>query len=175
MGYLIRSACLSDIEYLPTIERAAAQRYIPYLSELGLTLGTLENIVSVDFLRQAVLLQHLWVAVMPGIPDVITGFIVVDRLPGGYFIVELDILPDYGRQGMGSALIKQVVQSACDNGFTTITLTTFRHVPWTIPFYRRLGFEIVVPADYTPDIRAIVSHETRHGFSPQARVVMQWS
>ena len=176
MAYLIRSAQPSDVEHLPAIERAAAQRYRPYLSQLGLTPDTLEDIVSVEFLHQAMQQQHLWVVVVPGIhasQESIVGFVVIDCLPHGYFVVELDVLPDYSRQGMGSALIKQVLQTACDQGFKAVTLTTFRHVPWTIPFYQRLGFEIILPKDYTPDIRAIVDHETRHGFSPQVRVVMQ--
>ncbi|MEM8613672.1 MAG: GNAT family N-acetyltransferase [Cyanobacteria bacterium P01_H01_bin.105] len=177
MDYLIRLARSSDIEHLPAIEKAAAQRYRPYLLKLGLTPDTLEDIVSIDFLHQALNQQHVWVAVVPavvpGTAASIAGFVVVDRLLHGYFVVELDVLPDYGRQGMGSALMQQVYQAAYEQGLQTVTLTTFRHVPWTIPFYRQLGFEIVVPEDYTPDIRAIVNHEARHGFSPQVRVVMQ--
>ncbi len=161
---------------MSTIERGASRRYLPYLPQLGLTPDKLEDIVSVKFLKQALQRQHLWVAVVQDVQNSIAGlagFVVVDRLPHGYFVVELDVLPDYGRQGIGSALIKQVVHTAYDHGLEMVTLTTFRHVPWTIPFYQRLGFKIVVPEDYTPDIRAIVNHEARHGFSPSVRVVMQ--
>ncbi len=173
MHYLIRLAQVPDVEYLPAIEKAAAQRYVAYLPQLGLTADQLQNIVSVDFLHQARRQQHLWVAVLPTDQESIAGFVVVDRLPDSYFIVELDVLPDYGRQGIGSALIKQVLQTGWTQGLQTVTLTTFRHVPWTIPFYQRLGFEIVLPEDYTPGIRAIVNHEENHGFSRQVRVVMQ--
>ncbi|ESA32251.1 acetyltransferase domain protein [Leptolyngbya sp. Heron Island J] len=173
MNYFIRLAQSSDVEYLPAIEKAAAQRYLAYLPQLGLTPNQLQDIVSVDFLYQALRQHHLWVAVWPTVPPTIVGFIVVDRLPDGYFIIELDVLPTYGRRGIGSALIRQVLQSAWVQGLTTVTLTTFRHVPWTMPFYQRLGFEIVVPEDYTPNIRTIVDHEERHGFSRQVRAVMQ--
>ncbi|NEZ68181.1 GNAT family N-acetyltransferase [Leptolyngbyaceae cyanobacterium CCMR0082] len=173
VGYLIRPAQPSDVEHLPAIERAAAQRYVPYLRPLGLTPGTLDDIVSVDFLNQALHQRHLWVAATAIPQTSLVGFVVVDRLPTGYFVVELDVLPDYSRQGIGTALMKQVVEATRQQGFTTVTLTTFRHIPWTIPFYQRLGFEIVVPEDYTPDIRAIVNHEDHHGFSRQVRVVMQ--
>ena len=173
MNYLIRLAQSSDIDYLPAIEKAAAQRYLAYLPQLGLTPNQLQDIVSVDFLHQALHQEQLWVAVWLADPASIVGFIVVDRLPKGYSIIELDVLPAYGRRGIGSALIRQVLQSAQVKGFATVTLTTFHHVPWTIPFYQQLGFEIVVPEDYTPNIRAIVDHEERHGFSRQVRVVMQ--
>ena len=173
MDYLIRPAQSSDITHLPTIEKAAAQRYRPYLHQLRLPLEKLQDVVSIDFLHQALKQQHLWVATVSGDQELIVGFVVVTRLLHGYFVVELDVLPNYGRQGIGSALIKQVLQSACHQGFIAVTLTTFRHVPWTIPFYQQLGFEIVEPEDYTPEIRAIVNHETHHGFSRQVRVVMQ--
>lgn len=173
VDYLIRLAQPSDIEHLPAIERAAAQRYLPYLSQLGLTPDKLVDVVSLKFLHQALHQQHLWVAVVLGTQASVAGFIVVDRLPHAYFVVELDVLPDYGRQGVGSALVRQVIKTAAEQNFIAVLLTTFRHVPWTIPFYQQLGFEIVVPEDYTPDIRAIVDHEARHGFSPQVRVVMQ--
>lgn len=172
MDFQIRLAQASDIEHLPTIEKAAAQRYGAYLPKLGLTPDKLDDIVSTDFLRQSLYKRHLWVAAgcenhRP------VGFVVVDRLLQGYFVIELDVLPDYGRQGIGSALMQQVIATARNQGLAKVTLTTFRHVPWTVPFYQQLGFKIVVPADYTPEIRAIVDHETRHGFSRQVRVVMQ--
>lgn len=167
----IRLAQAADIEYLPAIERAAAQLYRPYLSQLQLTPAQLQDIVPVEFLHQAQQQQRLWVAVAPQAQ--VIGFVVVDRLTTGWFVVELDVLPSWRQQGVGSALMKQVIQAAHQQGYAAVTLTTFRHVPWTIPFYWRLGFEIVVPADYTPDIRAIVDHEERYGFSRHVRVVMQ--
>ena len=176
-SWTVRPAHRSDIAHLPAIERAAAQRYLPYLPQLGLTSDQLENIVSSRFLHQARQQNHLWVAMaqetVPPARRAPVGFIVVDRLSHGFFVVELDVLPDYGRRGIGCALVNQVIEAACHQHLDTVTLTTFRQVPWTIPFYRRLGFEIVVPEDYTPDIRAIVNHEERHGFSRQVRVVMQ--
>ena len=172
MDYQIRLAQASDIEHLPAIERAATQRYGTYLPKLGLTPDRLVDVVSTNFLRQALAQKHLWVAVGGG-QNVLVGFVVVDRLPAEYFVIELDVLPDYGRQGIGSALMRQVMANARSKGLTKVTLTTFRHIPWTIPFYQRLGFKIIVPADYTSEIRAIVDHETRHGFNRQVRVVMQ--
>ncbi|MEM9266248.1 MAG: GNAT family N-acetyltransferase [Cyanobacteria bacterium P01_F01_bin.13] len=174
MSYLIRTAHPSDVEHLPAIEKAAVQQYVPYLSQLGLTPDHLENIVSINFLYQAQQQGCLWVATLQNTQiSPLVGFVVVNRWADSFFVVELDVLPDYERQGIGSALINQVINAACSQGLDKIILTTFRHIPWTIPFYHRLGFEIVVPENYTPDIRAIVDHEERHGFSRQVRVVMQ--
>lgn len=171
LDYAVRLAQPSDVEHLPDIERAAAHRYRPYLPRLGLSPDQLQDIVPIKFLYQAQQRQRLWVAVLKTSEPV--GFVIVDGLANGWFVVELDVLPNLGRQGIGTALMKQMLQAACGRGCPTVTLTTFRHVPWTIPFYQRLGFEIVIPAHYTPDIRAIVDHEERHGFSRYVRVVMQ--
>lgn len=172
MDYPIRLATFADIKHLPGIEGAAAQQYVPYLSKLELTPDKLENIVSIEFLYQAQARQQLWVA-LSGKHTPPVGFVVVDCLADGFFVVELDVTPEYGRRGIGSTLMHQVLAAAHDRQLAAVTLTTFRHVPWTIPFYRRLGFEIVAPGKYTPDIRAIVNHEERHGFSRRMRVVMQ--
>ncbi|MEO0868470.1 MAG: GNAT family N-acetyltransferase [Cyanobacteria bacterium J06642_11] len=172
INYGVRLATPADIAHLPAIEQAAAQRYHPYISTLGLILDQLENIVSIDFLNQAQCQNHLWVATLTTTQQPI-GFVVVERLADSFFIVELDVAPEYGRQGIGSALMNQAIAEARQQCLTTVTLTTFRHVPWTIPFYRRLGFEIVAPSHYTPDIRAIVKHEEQYGFNRRVRVVMQ--
>ncbi len=174
MDYSIRLATSGDVAHLPNLERAAAQRYIPYLEQLGLTPDMLEDIVPMDFLHQAQRQEHLWVAV-PGLDkrSAPVGFVVVEPLPRGFFVVELDVALEYGRRGIGSGLMHRMMAAARHRQLDTVTLTTFRHVPWTIPFYRRLGFEIVAPGHYTPNIRAIVNHEERHGFSRRVRVVMQ--
>jgi hypothetical protein len=54
-----------------------------------------------------------------------------------------------------------------------VTLTTFRDVPWNMPFYARLGFEIVPPEQVGPALFAIVEGETRRGLDPARRVVMR--
>jgi len=62
---------------------------------------------------------------------------------------------------------------AASNGHASVTLSTFRDVPWNQPFYARLGFEIVPPAQFSPALRAIVEDETRRGLDPRRRVVMR--
>jgi hypothetical protein len=42
-----------------------------------------------------------------------------------------------------------------------------------MPFYARLGFEIVTAEALSPALQAIVRDETRRGLDPTRRVVMQ--
>ena len=53
-----------------------------------------------------------------------------------------------------------------------VTLTTFRGVPWNMPFYARLGFEELPRAEWPPPLRAIVADEAARGLDPERRVVM---
>ncbi len=45
-------------------------------------------------------------------------------------------------------------------------LTTFRDVPWNMPFYARLGFDEVAPNELTPALRAVLADEARRGLDP---------
>jgi hypothetical protein len=44
-------------------------------------------------------------------------------------------------------------------GRPALTLTTFRDVPWNAPYFRRLGFVVVGPADQGPELAALVARE----------------
>jgi N-acetylglutamate synthase-like GNAT family acetyltransferase len=56
-------------------------------------------------------------------------------------------------------------------GLTSLTLTTFRDVPWNAPFYARLGFEIVT--ELTPELRQKREEEAAHGLAYDSRCAMR--
>ncbi len=47
---------------------------------------------------------------------------------------EIDVDPSHGRRGLGTALVNAVCEWASDSGHALLTLTTFRAVPWNLPF-----------------------------------------
>ncbi|MEL6813728.1 MAG: GNAT family N-acetyltransferase [Cyanobacteria bacterium J06598_3] len=175
MDYLVRLATPQDVPFLAEIESSAAQRFLPYLNDLGIPVTLLEGLATPDFFHRAQADDRLWVAVHsePRHQQQPVGFIVVKFLLESCFIVELDVHADHGRKGIGSALVRACLEGTRRRGFNRTTLTTFRHIPWNIPFYRRLGFEILPPEAWPNDIRAIVQHEARYGFARDKRVVMQ--
>jgi len=170
-GYTVRLAEEEDILVLPAVERAAAQRFLPYLAQLEISVEQLEGLTPLTFLRRSQAEKRLWVAV-PTDESTPIGFIVAKFLPESCFIIELSVHPDHGRRGVGSALISACCQSASFRGAARVTLTTFRYVPWNIPFYQRSGFKILTAEHWSPAVKAIVEHEDRYGFLTKHRVVM---
>ncbi len=198
VAYEIRLANTADIPFLADIERAAAQQFLPYLDWLEISVDLLEGLTNMGFLLKAQADRRLWVADLTDSAIDLTadsakgstkgsttdsarnlalspvvGFVVVKHLLASCFIVELDVHPDYGRLGIGSALVNACCQGAQQRNFDQVLLTTFRKVPWNIPFYQRLGFEVLPEQIWASEIRAIVEYETRYGFAPEKRAVMR--
>ena len=169
-NYSIRLAQAADLASIPAIEATAARQFEPYVAQLEISVDLLSGLTPMTFLKRAQVENRIWVAVVEDQP---VGFIVAKFLTESCFVVELDVLPDYGRQGIGSALIEICCESARSRNHTQLTLTTFRYVPWNIPFYRQCGFEILPIERCCSELRAIVQHEARYGFVQKHRVVMR--
>ena len=134
--------------------------------------SVLTETTSLHTLEKASRQGHLWVALAD---DVAIGFAFVELIErDSAHLEEIDVHPDHGRRGVGTKLVSRVCQWAAANGYASVTLTTFRDVPWNLPFYARLGFEIVPPAQVSPALRAVIDAETRRGLDPSRRVVMSW-
>ena len=86
---------------------------------------------------------------------------------------EMDVLPEHGRRGLGAALVGAVVAWARRRGHHGVTLTTFRHLPWNGPFYRRLGFEALSESELTPQLAEHLHAEADAGLDPARRVAMR--
>ena len=153
---------------MPAIELAAAQLLAGHAPE-----SVLKETTTLEVLRQAQRLGQLWVALAD---DVAVGFAHGEVIEsGGAHLDEIDVDPAHGRQGLGTRLVMKVCEWAAGNGYGWVTLTTFRHIAWNMPFYARLGFEIVPHAELSEALYAIVEDETRRGLDPARRVVMRRS
>lgn len=164
--YSITAARAQDLGRLPAIELAAARLLAGYAPE-----SVLNETTSLDVLQKAERAGHLWVALRG---EVAVGFAHVEVIESQVaHLEEIDVEPAHGRQGLGTRLVSHVCEWAACNGYKSVTLTTFRDVPWNMPFYARLGFEIVPSARLSPALSAIVEDETRRGLDPTKRVVMR--
>ena len=166
--YTITAARLCDLPFLPAIELAAAQILVGHAPE-----SVLCETTSLQDLERAHHNGHLWVALRGDEP---VGFAHVELLESATaHLKELDVHPKHGRRGIGRRLVLTVYEWARSSGFTSLTLTTFRDVPWNMPFYKSLGFE-VIPADKrSPRLLSIMREEIRRGLDGARRVAMQRS
>jgi GNAT superfamily N-acetyltransferase len=68
------------------------------------------------------------------------GFARIDHKPWGPHLEQLSVHPDGARQGLGRALLRSACGWARDSRYSTLTLATYRDVPWNGPFYASEGF-----------------------------------
>lgn len=164
-GYSIRAAQAEQIPALPAIELAAAQLLRGYAPESALT-ETTDVRTFADAARDG----RLWVASAGNTP---VGFALVKMLARDLpHLEEIDVDPAHGRRGLGTALVKAVRECATDSGYVWLTLTTFRAVPWNLPFYARMGFVEIPRETLRPELAAVVSEEAHRGLDPHTRAVM---
>jgi GNAT superfamily N-acetyltransferase len=154
--YKISAARRCDLPLLPAIELAAATLLAGHAPASVLA----ETTCQAD-LEDAQQRGHLWVALADDVP---VGFAHIMVLgPGIAHLEEIDVHPEHGRRGLGSRLVITVCTWAATNGYSCVTLTTFRDVPWNMPFYARLGFEQIPPAELSPALLSVIEDETRRG------------
>ena len=101
------------------------------------------------------------------------GFALCGEVDGHAHLFEMDVLPEHGRRGIGSALLESVCESAAARGFSAITLTTLRDVPWNAPFYAARGFVEITEPSWGPELGDLVARERMLGFPMSLRMVMR--
>ncbi|MFH7908243.1 GNAT family N-acetyltransferase [Enterobacter cloacae] len=165
LNITIRPTRPGDVTALPAVERAAGERFRDYPELAWLAEG---EVISAE--------QHLdyaerglsWLALANDQP---VGFILAELHVSSLFIVELSVHLDWQGKGIGRRLIACVVDQARKRALASLTLTTFRDVPWNAPFYARLGFEMITTL--TPELREKREEETAHGLAYDARCAMR--
>lgn len=164
--YVIAPARPSDLRHLPAIELAAARMLVGHANE-----SVLSEVTTLPVLMAAQAEGRLWVALCDDTP---VGFAHVALLePAVAHLEEIDVNPNHGRRGLGSRLVAEVCRWAGARGCTAVTLTTFRDVPWNMPFYTRLGFAEVTVDALSPALRAVRDDEMRRGLDWERRVAMR--
>jgi hypothetical protein len=98
----IRLAEPQDVAALPEIERLAGLLFKTHPADLGIPDEVYDRPNSVDTFTATQKAGRLWVAC--GLAREPIGFALVLNIAGFAHLDELDVLPSYGRQGVGSAL-----------------------------------------------------------------------
>lgn len=167
-GYSIQPARAEHLPALPEIELAAMTLFDGYVPDT-LPADVTEQRVFAHAAERGL----LWVALAGDTP---VGFALVEMLADGRpHLEEMDVHPAHGRLGLGTALVRAVLRWVVHSGYETLTLTTFRDVPWNLPFYARLGFIELPQQEFSPELLTVVEGEARRGLDPKIRATMLWS
>ena len=167
LDYEIGFARPKDIPYLSSIESAAAMLLKGYAPA-----SVLEDTTNDAEFHDAQTDGRLWVARTNDVP---VGFAHAEILePTSAHLKELDVHPEHVRRGLGSRLVLAVIAWASAIGCQSLTLTTFCDVPFNMPFYVQLGFEVIPGAELSSVLHWILEEETGRGLDPSRRVAMRY-
>ena len=165
-SYRVAPALLEHVSLLPHIESAAAE-----LFRDAVPAELLEHVTPESVILDAQRNGTRWVALAPDNRPV--GFFRVLVTGPRVHLAELDVLPDHGRRGVGTALVRAVEDWARANRFSEITLTTYRDLPWNARFYAGLGFGVVPESEWDAETRRRFEEEAGLESERARRVVMR--
>lgn len=166
-GYTVSLARPEHVGAIPGIELSAATMLRGHVPA-----SVLEESTPEVELWQAQQEGRLWVALAD---EIVVGFALVKMLAEDLpHLQEIDVSPQHGRRGLGTALIQAVLEWLARSRHQQITLTTFRAIPWNMPFYSRLGFREIQADELRPELQAVLRDEASRGLDPAQRVVMKY-
>jgi len=165
-NYTIELAAEYHLRAIPAIEQAAAAMFaeVDLPSELRFLVTDRETLI------EAQRAERLWVALDEKKNAV--GFALARGVGVYAHLEEMDVHPDHGRRGIGSQLLGAVITWARAAGFPGITLITFRHLQWNMPFYEKHGFIELEQEESSRGLRELICEEAEAGLEPRNRVAM---
>ncbi|ACI52403.1 GCN5-related N-acetyltransferase [Gluconacetobacter diazotrophicus PA1 5] len=177
MTDIIRPACDADAAALPELERTSGEvfRGIPDLAWIAD-----DDVMPAEAHLAAIRDGTCWVAAdATGIAGFLTARAAVEDGTGPdsgrpvLHVWQMAVAPGRQRRGLGRRLLDHAAAHAARHAFASLTLTTFRDVPWNGPFYARTGYDLLADAALTPRLRAILKQEAAHGLPPARRCAMR--
>jgi GNAT superfamily N-acetyltransferase len=152
---------------IPAIELAASAIF----TEADLPAEIRYLVTEDELLQEAQSDARLWVALTDDRTPV--GFAMADIVDGGAHLDEMDVMPDFGRQGIGTRLVHTLIDWARSCDYSALTLITFRHLPWNAPFYERMGFVSMAATEIGNELAGLLKEEGKAGIDVQQRVCMK--
>lgn len=92
-------------------------------------------------------------------PHDVVGFVHVLEIDGHAHLEQLSVRPQHGRRGYGRELVTAAKAAARRRGHRSMTLRTYRDVPWNAPFYATCDF--IETAPDSPFLHQLVDTEAR--------------
>ena len=146
---------------LGAVERAAAARF----ADIGLAAIASGRPTSEAEYLEAATKGRLWVVevMKDGEAGPVVGLALAERLDDEGFLAEISVHPNHSGRRLSVRLIDAVEAWAAALGCRSLSLTTFRDVPWNKPYYERLGFSRVDETEIGPEVKAVRDRERARG------------
>ena len=142
--HTIRPTSHGDIPQLVLIELASNELFAP----TGLIPPeNMNDHISIEWHQDAI--EAGMSFVITGPDDTPIGFTLMSLRAPDLYLDEIAVHPDHARNGLGSALLEHCLDHAKAARVPSVSLSTFRKVPWNAPFYARFGFKELPPKKWT--------------------------
>lgn len=168
-AYALRLAGPDELEHAIAIDDAALQVY----AAAGIVIALADDhpFVRAEYASWREVLEGagLYFAMVDGVR---AGFYALGHIEGQAHLEQLSVRPEYGRKGLGRALLEHACELAQARGERAVWLTTYAHVPWNRPFYERHGFRVVHERECLNEIRQILAAQREVLPLPEQRVAM---
>ncbi|WP_169711715.1 GNAT family N-acetyltransferase [Henriciella litoralis] len=146
----IRDGRSSDAPSVIAVDIAASDLFRP----TGLlSKDALGDHVSADAINAAIDRGLMKVAVVES--GDVAGFLMASIQDGDLYIDQISVSPDFGRRGIGTALMKTAEDMATNLGINSILLSTFRDLAWNGPFYASLGYGVIPKHAYSSFMKEV--------------------
>jgi GNAT superfamily N-acetyltransferase len=164
----IRPANYCDVPLLPEIERSSGEIF---RQSPGLEWIADDDVQSEDQHRDLIANGVAFVAELQG--NGIVAFLNAEDTPDALHIWQIAVHRDHQRHGVGRKLIEAAEQFAADHGINSLTLTTFKGVPWNELYYQRLGFITLDSEAIGPRLKSVLEAEKQAGLPTALRCAMR--
>lgn len=161
----VRPAVVADLPLLGPIEVRAGERF----RSIGMGDVADDPPFPIEVLEECQADGRVWVAELD---EELAGYAVAFETGGLALLEQVSVVPEAGGRGVGAALVDAVGRWAVGRA-GWLTLSTFTDVPWNQPWYERLGFTVVPPAEVGPALQEVVDHEVSMGLDVSTRAFLR--
>jgi predicted N-acetyltransferase YhbS len=165
-AFTLRPAVLADIPALNDVGHDADQRYV----DIGYPAFAEDTGIPTAAAEKAIAEGRITVAEHGG---QVVGWVYVGRVDGELCIGQISVARAYGGRGLGTALLRSVIDAATARGEPCIVLNTQSDVAWNRPWYERHGFCVVARDQWTPALTRIAEEQSNAGLDWSTRVHMR--
>jgi ribosomal protein S18 acetylase RimI-like enzyme len=170
MPFTIRLSRVDELSIAHQIDDAAARLF----AEAGLPIDVPDEhpFVREERARWRKAAEHEGVY-FAAVDGVAAGFVVLGAIDDHAYLDQLSVVPEYGRRGIGRALLEHACSLARVGQAGEIWLTTYAHLPFNRQFYESAGFGVVPERNWGPELRRAIEAQRLVLPLPEQRIAMR--